>query len=144
MKSMVKVGLPGVLLVLVAAAVASAAAGDVLGLQVLDGRDATRVEIATAGEVTLRNFRMAGPDRFVVDVLGAINRMDTSPSLPQGCTLLREVRTSQYSLEPQPVTRLVFGVAPQVAAEVERTRDGIAVTFRHAGQDGAGLSLLRE
>jgi type IV pilus assembly protein PilQ len=58
--------------------------------------------------------------------------------------LVREVRTSQYSLEPQPVTRLVFTVAPQVAAQVERVRDGLAVTFRPAGQDAAGLSLLRE
>jgi type IV pilus assembly protein PilQ len=71
-------------------------AGDVTGLRVLPAPERTEVVIAVSGEVATRDFAMEGPDRVVVDLMGARFAMENGafPAVNRGG--IRQIRASQF------------------------------------------------
>ncbi|MEX0935716.1 MAG: AMIN domain-containing protein, partial [Gemmatimonadota bacterium] len=79
--------------------------GSVTGVQILPASGQTEVVIALEGTVETRDFTMEGPDRIVVDLMGA--QLTLPPGMLAGASRggLQELRASQYS---EDVVRIVL------------------------------------
>ena len=110
---------------LFAPGVAAASTASVDGCEILVADDGVRVEIAATGEFTHRTLRVENPPRFVVDVVGAVH--GRAVEVAGDRTWLKTVRTSQYAVDPQPITRVVLDLVEDARVHVERTSDGLAV-----------------
>ncbi len=85
--------------------------GEVTALQVLPSADRTEVVIAVEGSVEVRDFTMEGPDRIVIDLLGARSALSGEDYQEVQRGGIQRVRASQYA---EDIVRLVLEV--EVAA----------------------------
>jgi len=115
-------------------------AADVMGVRIDEGAQSVRVEIAARGAYTHQATRLDNPDRFVVDVVGAILRGDSTPLVGQG-DLVSRVRVSQFSLNPRPVTRVVVDLVGGAQAQVVSTEGGLTVQVSAEGTEMPQASL---
>lgn len=83
---------------------------EITGLTVVPGDGTVRLEIGATGEVEFKAFRMDGPDRLVVDCIGARHALD-GVSCPEDNPLIKKVRTSQYQYDPVMISRIVIDLA---------------------------------
>ncbi|MBN1885784.1 MAG: AMIN domain-containing protein [Candidatus Krumholzibacteriota bacterium] len=83
---------------------------EINGLTVVPGDGTVRLEISTAGDVEFKVFRMDGPDRLVVDCIGAKHAID-GVSGPMDNALVSNVRTSQFQYDPVMISRIVVDLA---------------------------------
>lgn len=125
----------GTLLIGVPAGAQAPVPADVVACDVLVGEQGVRVEIGAEGEFTHRSFRVDDPARFVVDLVGAVVKAGPERVAGDGL-LVRSVRTSQYAVDPQPVTRIVVELVSDTAVRVERTGDGLALVIGGATSVG--------
>jgi type IV pilus secretin PilQ/predicted competence protein len=95
----------------------AAKAADIINVQLIEGEGTAQVVIQARGGVTHRASQLADPDRFVVDIIGAIYRADPTPQEGEG-ELVRSVRSSQFSISPVPITRIVVDLAVPAVGRV--------------------------
>ncbi len=89
--------------------------GTVTGLQILPAAERTEVLIAVDGRVETRDFTMEGPDRLVLDLLGARYALPSESLGTVGRGGIRTVRASQYSPD---VVRIVLELDVPVGYEL--------------------------
>ncbi len=84
-------------LTLLAGALFSGVGGPVTGLSILPASQRTEVVIAVQGQVDYRHFTMEGPNRLIIDLLGARHALPQENFLGINRGGVIAVRTSQYS-----------------------------------------------
>jgi type IV pilus assembly protein PilQ len=111
----------------------------------VSGSSATRLERLEAigpdafvlrgdGEFAYSYLRLVDPDRFVVDLEGAVQAEGRSV-VPTGPGRVRRIRMAQFRSHPDLVTRVVFDLEGPTATAITSDPAGLVVRF---GQAGAG------
>ncbi|MGD8318992.1 MAG: AMIN domain-containing protein [Gemmatimonadota bacterium] len=86
----------------------------------------TSVLIAVDGEVQYRDFTMEGPNRLVVDVMGARHALPRENYVDVNRGGIRSLRTSQYSKD---VVRLVLVLNKKVGYSITRDPRGLRINL---------------
>jgi type IV pilus secretin PilQ/predicted competence protein len=86
------------------------------------------VTLAADGQVSYESFVLDSPDRLVLDLAGVINRVE-GYKLPVGEGGLVGIRTAQHTLEPQPVTRIVFDLESPLDYQIEQSASQLTIRF---------------
>ncbi len=108
------------------------AASQLFSIDVLSQGDPTVVRISGDGEFAYSTFRLENPERFVVDLTGVVNTAG-SETLPVASDQVDQIRIGQFKPRPDPVSRVVFDLHRAAAPSIERTADGLTVTFTTPG-----------
>lgn len=98
------------------------------------------VLLVTDGAVPYETLTLADPERFVVDLRGAVNR-STQYRIDVGAAGLAAIRTAQHASDPQPVTRVVFDIDGDTLPVVERRGSSIAVRFGEPSLEASGGTI---
>jgi type IV pilus assembly protein PilQ len=86
------------------------------------------VTLSSDGEIRFESFVLDGPDRLVVDLPGAVSRLDEYRyDVGQGG--VSRIRAGQHQLEPMPVTRVVFDLEGPLGYEIEQVGSSLVVNF---------------
>ncbi|MCP3957559.1 MAG: type IV pilus secretin PilQ [bacterium] len=104
------------------------AASQLFSVDVLNAGDPTVVRVAGDGEFAYSTFRLENPERFVIDLTGVVNTAGSS-TLPLTKGQIDQIRIGQFKPRPDPVSRVVFDLREPLAPRIERTADGLTVTF---------------
>ena len=112
-------------------------------VDVLNAGDTTVVQVGGDGEFTYSTFRLENPERFVIDLEGVVNTSGL-PTIEVGTELVDQVRVGQFKPSPDAVSRVVFDLNQPVLPRIERTADGLTVSFGAAGPVVAEESPLPE
>ena len=107
------------------------AASQLFSVDILSSADPTVIRIAGDGEFAYSMFRLENPERFVVDLSGVVNTAGSS-TLPVASEQVDQIRIGQFKPRPDPVSRVVFDLHQATAPRIERTADGLTVTFASA------------
>jgi type IV pilus assembly protein PilQ len=84
--------------------------------------------IACSGDVHHQDFLMSNPPRLVLDIMGAQNALDKMTQAGDG-KLVKNVRTSQFTSDPEMVTRVVFDLEEDTRYRVDKKGNSIEVSF---------------
>lgn len=87
------------------------------------GQSGTGLEIrlATSAQAAYRSFALVGPDRLVVDIDGAVQRITKgSGTVAVGMGGVNRIRYAQFQLDP-PITRVVVDLTGPVGHQIETT-----------------------
>jgi type IV pilus assembly protein PilQ len=107
-------------------------------IEVLPGPGAA-VRIGGDGEFPYQTFALSDPARFVIDLSGVVNRSTRSTvNVDRGP--VQRVRVAQFKQQPQPVARVVFDLRRGAVPHIERTGQGLVVTFPPASDIAAAGS----
>jgi len=121
---------------------ASVAGGEVTKLDSIDFAQspiATTYTINPTGAVQYKEYKLEGPTRLVLDLVGVTNAIQ-GESLKADGSFITAVRASQFQTEPDPITRVVFELAEGTNYKVTRRDNSIEVAFsRQAGVMGASM-----
>lgn len=93
-----------------------------------------QVRIAGDGEFAYSSFRLASPERLVIDLPGVINASRKN-SFAVGSAWVDRVRVSQFKPQPEPISRVVFDLKAPAAAEIDRSAAGLTVRFASLGSE---------
>ncbi|MEM7583916.1 MAG: type IV pilus secretin PilQ [Acidobacteriota bacterium] len=113
------------------------AASQLFSVDVLSRGNPTVVQISGDGEFAYSMFRLENPERFVVDLAGVVNTAG-SATLPVGSDEVDQIRIGQFKPRPDPVSRVVFDLQDSAALKINRSADGLKVTF---GADPAAAAM---
>jgi type IV pilus assembly protein PilQ len=128
----------------VAPAPAGSAASRVDGIEVLASGaagasgDGTVIRIAGDGEFPYSTFALTGPERFVIDLEGVINRAARS-TVPVEGGIVERVRVAQFKPAPRPVSRIVFDLRKGSVPVIERTTNALVVSFGSSAAPQRGV-----
>lgn len=86
------------------------------------------IRIDGDGEFAYSTFRLEDPERFVIDLDGVVNRSNRSALIVEDGALTR-VRVSQFRSQPDPVSRVVFDLTETAIPSIERSPEGLTVSF---------------
>ncbi|MDH3216872.1 MAG: type IV pilus secretin PilQ [Candidatus Krumholzibacteria bacterium] len=84
--------------------------------------------IAKSGELELQDFMMEDPPRLVLDFVGAEHELDKNKFEGDG-KFVKSVRTSQFTTDPEHITRIVFDLQENVAYELSNAADAVTIRF---------------
>ena len=116
-------------LLLAAAGATGTHAGELVGVDVLTSGEGTpRIVLETSDVPEFESFLVDGPDRLVLDLAGTVCRVD-SYRHDVGMGGVMQVRAAQHTLQPRPVTRVVFDLERAVDYRIDPAADGLAVVF---------------
>jgi hypothetical protein len=90
-----------------------AAVSEINGVKVVPEGDKVRLEISKVGDIQFKAFSMSGPDRLVVDCVGAAYDVRSIGDYPEN-GIVRSVRTSQYQNSPALISRVVVDLKTKV------------------------------
>ena len=125
-KSIAALCVCGVLLTL--STTASGDAAKVHSFAMQRGAESTSFVISKIGSAEVEEFLMEDPPRLVVDLMGATNQLIDSKFDGDGMWVKR-VRCSQFTNEPDGVTRVVFDLNGDVGYDINQTADAVTVRF---------------
>lgn len=94
----------------------------------------TNFVISKMGAVEVEDFMMEDPPRLVLDFVGAEHGLDDNTFDGDGSFVTR-VRSSQFTNEPDQITRLVFDLEREVSYRVSTEEDAVTVTFFEKGDN---------
>jgi type IV pilus assembly protein PilQ len=109
------------------------AASQLFSVDVVSGGEPTVVRIRGDGEFAYSTFRLESPERFVVDLAGVVNAAGSS-TVPVPSDQVDQIRIGQFKPRPDPVSRVVFDLHRPAVPHLERSADGLTVTFTAPGQ----------
>lgn len=101
---------------------------------------ATIVQVSGDGEFNYSMFRLPDPPRFVVDLTGVINTSSAS-SIEVDSDLVGRIRVGQFKPRPDPVSRVVFDLNTDSIPQIQRSADGLTITF---GEGAPETTLAQE
>jgi type IV pilus assembly protein PilQ len=110
------------------AGIVLAPGGPVTELAITPAAEGTSVLIAVEGTVDYRDFTMEGPNRLVVDLLGARHELPRDEYADVNRGGIRAVRTSQYS---QDVVRVVLILEQMVGYTLRDDPEGLRITLEN-------------
>ena len=87
----------------------------------------TVVRVVGDGQFAYSTFALDNPHRFVIDLDGVVNKVE-SPSTSVGGVVER-IRVGQFRSQPQAVSRVVFDLDAPIIPRIERTSDALVVSF---------------
>lgn len=91
-----------------------------------------QIHLTMTGKPSYRTFAMTTPDRLVVDLQGVTQRITHGTgSMPVGQSGVKQVRYSQFQLEP-PVTRIVVDLDGPLEHQVEASDDRLSIRLSPA------------
>jgi type IV pilus assembly protein PilQ len=101
----------------------------------------TVIRISGDGEFPYSTFVLSEPSRFVVDLSGVVNRSPRSTVAVHG-GVVQQVRVAQFRPVPKAVARVVFDLKQNVVPRIERSPQGLVVSFPDAqsAPSGAGAA----
>ena len=99
-------------------------------VSVVGGTQAVEVRLKLSGQAVAKTLLLEQPWRLVLDLHGVEFRWKRTP-VSVGGDLIREVRGSQYE---SGAARVVIELTRSASWVVERTADGLRVTFSDAGR----------
>jgi len=102
-----------------------APASSVVGIQPL-GEGLVRV--VGDGQLRFSAFRLENPERFVIDVHGVVNRSELG-TLEIGEPLVRRIRVSQFRVQPELVTRVIFDLTAPAIPDIASGPHSLTVRF---------------
>jgi type IV pilus secretin PilQ/predicted competence protein len=112
------------------------AATHLTGVELIGDPAAPTILLKGDGALSYTTLDLTNPPRLVVDVAGVIN--DVNPrSFNLDLGSVKQVRTSQYKLTPEKVTRVVFDLSRTSPYTIETQGPALAVSFIDAGHDQA-------
>ncbi|MDH3197597.1 MAG: AMIN domain-containing protein, partial [Candidatus Krumholzibacteria bacterium] len=124
------------LVVALVAGVPLAHADDVVkvtALRLEKGANSSVYIIEQTGEAAYQEFLLPNPKRLVLDVVGAEHGLSQYIFDGDG-RLVKGVRTSQFTNDPDEVTRIVFDLAEETEYTVSRRETVVEVTFFGKGK----------
>jgi type II secretory pathway component GspD/PulD (secretin) len=124
-KSVAAVCLGGALLL---STTVSGDASKIQSVRVERGAESTSFVIAKMGAMEVEDFLMEDPPRLVVDFVGASHGLDKNLFEGDG-TFVNRVRTSQFTNEPDQITRVVFDLNKDVSYQLSLSGEDVTVTF---------------
>jgi type IV pilus assembly protein PilQ len=89
----------------------------------------TVVRIAGDGGFQYSTFALEAEPRFVLDLTGVLNRAAKSTVPVEGGGPVQRVRVAQFKPAPRPVSRVVFDLSRTSPPSLERTNNGLIITF---------------
>lgn len=95
---------------------------------------ATTFIISKMGAMDVEDFMMEDPPRLVVDFVGAQHGLDVNTIEGDGSFVTR-VRSSQFTNEPDQITRLVFDLKRDLSYKVSNQTDVVTVVFFEKGSN---------
>lgn len=98
------------------------------GVEVISTDQGTVLKVAGDGEFRYSFFSLDNPERFVIDLDGVVNQSRRS-AVQVGSDIVERVRIAQFKPFPDPVSRVVFDLNRASVPRLERTSDGVLVTF---------------
>ncbi len=101
-------------------------------VKIVTEQGSVRIEIGSVGEINFDAFTMSGPDRLVVDCVGARNDLRWSEK-EINSLLVSRVRTSQYKVNPMLVSRIVLDLNKKVDYRDWRNGDYYIVEITERG-----------
>jgi type IV pilus assembly protein PilQ len=107
---------------------AGAAATRLEDIEVLTSEGGAVIRIAGDGEFPYSTFALSGPDRFVIDLDGVVNRSARN-NVPVAGGIVERVRVAQFKPLPKPVSRVVFDLSRGAVPAIERTSAALVVSF---------------
>lgn len=122
---------------------AGVAASQLFAVDVLTTGDPTVVRISGDGEFAYSMFQLENPDRFVVDLAGVVNTAG-SETLPVTSAQVDQIRIGQFKPRPDPVSRVVFDLSQATLPTIERTADGLTVSFSQSMAGAASATPVPE
>jgi len=99
-----------------------------------DTKDYQYLDIALSGNSDYEIKKFTHPHRIVIDVKNAFNNLDQL-QLPQNSEMIKEVRSSNYVLEGEEVTRLVFELNKYFNHSVEKSEKGRLIEIALAKEE---------
>jgi type IV pilus assembly protein PilQ len=102
--------------------------GPVTELAITPAAEGTSVLIAVEGTVEYRDFTMEGPNRLVVDLMGARHALPRDEYSDVNRGGIRSVRTSQYS---EDVVRVVLILEQMVGYTLQEDPKGVRITLEN-------------
>jgi type II secretory pathway component GspD/PulD (secretin) len=124
-KSVAAVCLGGALLL---STTVSGDASKIQSVRVEQSAESTSFVISKMGAMDIEDFLMEDPPRLVVDFVGATHGLDKNLFEGDG-TFVNRVRTSQFTNEPDQITRLVFDLNKDVSYQLSHSGEDVTVTF---------------
>jgi len=107
-------------------------AGSVTEVTITAMESRTSVFIAIDGDVQYRDFTMEGPNRLVVDLMGARHALPRGEFTEVNRGGIRSVRSSQYS---EDVVRVVFVLENPLGYTIVSEARGLRITLENRGGD---------
>jgi type IV pilus assembly protein PilQ len=95
------------------------------------------LSVSTDGEPAVKSFVMEDPPRIVIDLASTLHRLPRMNYMRVNQGSLKNIRTSQFTSDPESVMRLVLDVDEHVSYKVEST-DGEVVIELGTNSDSAG------
>ena len=92
---------------------AGAALNEVNGVNIVPENGKVRVEISKVGDVTFNSFTMNEPSRLVINCVGAKYDIPWNSKEVSGPVISR-IRTSQFTVEPVMISRIVLDLKTEV------------------------------
>ena len=126
-----KVMIPIALTLLAAAAFAGDARVDNIDLAYQDGQTAARIQVNGVVRFTHQTevAKDGRPYRVIVDLLSAQHHLGAKEFLDLPPAVVTGIRTSQYSVKPEMVVRVVFDMARETVYRVESGTDYVRILF---------------
>jgi type IV pilus assembly protein PilQ len=104
--------------------------GPVTELAITPAAEGTSVLIAVSGALEYRDFTMEGPNRLVVDLMGARHALPRDEFADVNRGGITSVRTSQYS---EDVVRVVLVLDEMVGYSLREDPEGLRITLENPG-----------
>lgn len=108
--------------------VATGDASKISSLRVEPHSGSSSYVISKSGTLEVEEFLMQDPPRLVLDLMGAEHELDKTKFEGDG-GFVKSVRTSQFTTEPNKITRIVFDLNDNVAYQVTNEAEAITVRF---------------
>lgn len=86
------------------------------------------VVLETDGAVEFKTFRLANPLRLVVDLKGVVNHV-REKRFDVAASNVRQVRVSQFQVDPEAITRIVVDLDELVEYDVSRDGRNLRISF---------------
>ncbi len=117
-------------------AVAGPVASQLARVEVEQNDGEIHVRIIGDGEFKYSTFHLSDPDRFVIDLSGAV---DNSPrgSIEVAGGPVKRVRMAQFKARPTPVARVVFDLATPTVPQITNSANGLSVIFGGTAETAA-------
>ncbi len=104
------------------------AASQLYSVDVRGSGDDVVIEVAGDGQFDYSTFLLENPARFVIDLTGVVNNSPMSV-VPVSSGAVEQIRVGQFKPRPTPVSRVVFDLSRNAAPAIDRSADGLTVSF---------------
>jgi len=126
------VGIVTIAMALLLSTTASGDASKISSLRMEPHSGSSSYVIAKSGALEVEDFLMQDPPRLVLDFIGAQHDLDQTKFDGDG-NFVKAVRSSQFTDDPEQITRIVFDLSTDVAYKINNGTEAVTVLFYSKG-----------